>query len=76
MIMARRNVTLLGATGSIGRSTLDVIRRHPDRFRVHALAAGTRARELAALCREFRPRVAVMADPSAAALLRELLALL
>jgi 1-deoxy-D-xylulose-5-phosphate reductoisomerase len=72
--MARRNVTLLGATGSIGRSTLDVIRRHPDRFRVHALAAGTRARELAALCREFRPRVAVMADPSAAALLRELLA--
>jgi len=69
-----RTVTLLGATGSIGHSTLDVIRRHPERFSVYALAAGRRADELAALCREFRPQVAVMADPEAAERLRQLLA--
>lgn len=62
----KRSVTVLGATGSIGLSTLDVIRRHPDRFEVQALTAGSRARELAALCREFLPEVAVMADPLAA----------
>lgn len=71
--MDMRHLTILGATGSIGLSTLDVIRRHPDRFSVYALTAGTRARELAVLCREFRPRVAVMADPDAARDLAELL---
>lgn len=68
-----RSVTVLGATGSVGLSTLDVIRRHPGRFSVYALTAGTRAGELAALCREFRPRVAVMADAAAATALAELL---
>jgi len=71
--MAQRTVTLLGATGSIGLSTLDVIRRHPERFSVHALTASTRAEELAVLCREFRPAVAVMASVEAAETLRELL---
>src|SRR6056297_704729 len=71
--METRHISILGATGSIGLSTLDVIRRHPDRFSVYALTASTRAEELAVLCREFRPRVAVMADPEAAGVLSELL---
>ncbi|MDX1757723.1 MAG: 1-deoxy-D-xylulose-5-phosphate reductoisomerase [Marinobacter sp.] len=66
-----RNVTILGATGSIGQSTLDVIRRHPDRFAVHALTASTRVDEMVSLCRDFRPRFAVMADVTAAARLAE-----
>jgi len=66
-----RTVTLLGATGSIGLSTLDVIRRHPDRFRVHALTASSRDEDMASLCREFKPRYAVMADPDAALRLKE-----
>lgn len=74
MSMLKRSVTLLGATGSIGLSTLDVIRRHPERFSVYALTAGTRAEELATLCREFHPKFAVMADPTAAQKLAELLA--
>jgi len=72
--MTKRRLAILGATGSIGLSTLDVIRRHPERFSVYALTAGTRAKELADLCREFRPEVAVMADPDAAATLSDLLA--
>lgn len=72
--MTKRSITVLGATGSIGLSTLDVIRRHPDRFSVHALTAGARAEELATLCREFRPAVAVMADAEAAERLQALLA--
>ncbi|MCG8516794.1 MAG: 1-deoxy-D-xylulose-5-phosphate reductoisomerase [Pseudomonadales bacterium] len=62
-----RSVTVLGATGSIGQSTLDVIRRHPHRFRVEALTASTRVDEMALLCQEFQPSVAVMADAAAAA---------
>src|SRR5690606_39863857 len=69
--MTKRSITVLGATGSIGLSTLDVIRRHPDRFSVYALTAGTRAEELATLCREFRPTVAVMADAEAAERLQD-----
>lgn len=74
MSMTKRSVTVLGATGSVGFSTLDVIRRHPERFSVYALTAGTRAEELAVLCREFHPKVAVMADVTAAKRLTELLA--
>ncbi len=59
-------VCLLGATGSIGDSTLDVIARHPDRFEVTALAAHSNAHKLAELCRRFRPRVAAMVDADAA----------
>ncbi len=60
------NVAVLGATGSIGSSTLDVISRHPDRFRVFALTAARQVEALAGLCRRFRPVFAVMPDPSAA----------
>lgn len=72
--MVVRRISLLGATGSIGLSTLDVVRRHPERFAVHALTANTRADEMAVLCREFRPQVAVMACPEAAQTLAALLA--
>lgn len=64
--MTNRRITILGATGSVGLSTLDVVRRHPGRFSVYALTARTRASELAELCREFLPEVAVMADADAA----------
>lgn len=55
-------IAILGATGSIGRSTLDVVARHPDRFRVFALTAHSQTRELARLCAAHRPRYAVVAD--------------
>jgi 1-deoxy-D-xylulose-5-phosphate reductoisomerase len=54
------NLAVLGATGSIGASTLDVASRHPDRFRVFALTAHTSARPLLELCRRHRPRYAVL----------------
>lgn len=69
-----QSVTILGATGSIGRSTLDVVARHPDRYRVFALCAHRRVDELAAQCRRFEPRYAVLADADAARALRERLA--
>ena len=59
-----KNIALLGATGSIGGSTLDVVARHPDRYRVGALSAHTKVDELVALCAKFRPDVAVIADPA------------
>jgi 1-deoxy-D-xylulose-5-phosphate reductoisomerase len=59
-------VSVLGATGSIGVSTLDVLGRHPDRYRVVALTANRDVEKLAAQCRRFRPQVAAMADPAAA----------
>lgn len=67
-------VTVLGATGSIGISTLDVLARHAERFRVVALTANRDADRLAAQCRQHRPDFAVMVEPDAAARLRELLA--
>lgn len=73
--MSVRAITLLGATGSIGTSTLDVVARHPDRFRVVALAANTKVDAMLAACRQVRPRYAAMADADAArrlsALVRE-----
>ena len=57
-----RNVAVLGATGSIGTSALDVIARHPDRLRATVLAAGSQVDGLIALCREHRPRHALIAD--------------
>jgi len=59
-------VTVLGATGSIGQNTLDVIARHPDRFEVFALSAATQVEPMVELCRRFRPRHAVMAQAQAA----------
>ena len=57
-------ITLLGATGSIGRSTLDVVRSYPDRFHIHAVAGGSRVKELVDVCREVHPRHAAVADES------------
>jgi 1-deoxy-D-xylulose-5-phosphate reductoisomerase len=68
-----QNITLLGATGSIGVSTLDVIARHPDRYRVYALTAHSRIAELAALCLRFRPEVAVAGSAEGASELAALL---
>jgi 1-deoxy-D-xylulose-5-phosphate reductoisomerase len=68
--MKVKNVTILGSTGSIGVSTLDVIAKHPDRFRVFALSASTRVEELALQCEKFRPRFAAIADASLADVLR------
>ena len=60
------NVAVLGATGSIGASTLDVIARHPGRYRVFALTANASADALLELCRTHRPRYAVLSDASSA----------
>jgi 1-deoxy-D-xylulose-5-phosphate reductoisomerase len=59
-------VAVLGSTGSIGVSTLDVLARHPGRFEVAALAAASSHALLLEQCRVHRPRVAVLADPRAA----------
>jgi len=66
-------ITLLGSTGSIGVSTLDVVARHRERFRIVALTANRNAEGMAAQCRRHRPEYAVMADPVAAGKLRLLL---
>ena len=68
------NITLLGSTGSIGTSTLDVIRRHPRRFRLFALAANSSVDSIYAQVLEFRPAFAVLVDATAAATLRSQLA--
>ncbi|GGC03043.1 1-deoxy-D-xylulose 5-phosphate reductoisomerase [Oxalicibacterium flavum] len=70
-----QHITILGSTGSIGVSTLDVVARHPDRYRIFALTAQNRVEELAAQCERFHPEVAVVGSADAAqrleALLRE-----
>ncbi|MGY6517952.1 MAG: 1-deoxy-D-xylulose-5-phosphate reductoisomerase [Lysobacteraceae bacterium] len=58
-----RHIALLGATGSIGASTLDVVARHPDRYRVHTLSAHRQVDALVGLCARFRPRRAIIAEP-------------
>lgn len=63
-------VTILGATGSIGRQTLDVLARNPERYRVLGLTAGHRWRELAEHCLTWRPPFAALADEQAAEALR------
>ena len=55
-------VTLLGATGSIGASTLDVMARHPDRYQIYALTANTNVEVMAQLCETWSPDYAVMYD--------------
>ena len=64
-------ITLLGATGSIGASTLDVIARHPDRFRLFAVTASSSVDALLRICARFRPRFAVIADEGRAGELRD-----
>lgn len=69
-----QRITVLGATGSIGLSTLDVIARHPDRYQAFALSGYSRVDELLALCVRHRPAFAVVPSTEAAARLREGLA--
>ena len=59
-----QRVLVLGSTGSIGVNTLDVIARHPNRYRVWGLTAGTRVDKLVAQCEQFQPEVAAIADPA------------
>jgi len=70
----RQRVCILGATGSVGRSTLDVIALHPSRFEVVALTAHQRVDQLADLCRQWRPRFAALSDAAQADELRRRLA--
>ncbi|HFC6385289.1 TPA: 1-deoxy-D-xylulose-5-phosphate reductoisomerase [Neisseria meningitidis] len=72
-IMTPQVLTILGSTGSIGESTLDVVSRHPEKFRVFALAGHKQVEKLAAQCRTFRPEYAVVADAGHAARLEALL---
>ena len=69
--MTRQRLAVLGSTGSIGTSTLDVVARHPERFEVVALTAATQVDAMLAQCERFRPRVAVMASAPHAAQLAE-----
>lgn len=69
-----QRLVVLGATGTIGRNTLDLVRRHPQRLQAFALTAHRDVAALAALCLEFVPRFAAMSDRSAAAELRTHLA--
>ena len=66
-------LTLLGSTGSIGTSTLDVVRMWPERFGIYALAAGRNVELLARQIAEFRPKVVVVADETALGKLRAIL---
>ena len=72
-IMTPQVLTILGSTGSIGESTLDVVSRHPEKFRVFALAGHKQVEKLAAQCQTFRPEYAVVADAEHAARLEALL---
>ena len=69
-----RVLTILGATGTIGVNTLDVVARHPGRFRVFALTGATQVERMVEQCRTHRPEIAVMRTPEAAASLRARLA--
>lgn len=69
-----QNLTILGSTGSIGVSTLDVVRRHSERYRVLALCAHRQVDKLFAQCIEFQPRFAVVGDAELATRLRTRLA--
>jgi 1-deoxy-D-xylulose-5-phosphate reductoisomerase len=65
------NLSVLGSTGSIGKSTLDVVARHPDRYCIYALTANRQDELLYAQCRQFVPRYAVLLDEEAAERLRQ-----
>ena len=73
MDQTTRQVTILGATGSIGQSTLDVLARHPEQYQLYAVSAHTQVDKMADICRQFKPTIAVMADEASAAQLKSLL---
>ena len=68
-----KNLTILGATGTIGVNTLDVVARHPDKFRVVALTGQNQLEKLAKQCRRFNPRYAVVMEADKAQTLRDML---
>lgn len=68
-----QHITILGSTGSIGVSTLDVLARHPDRYAVYALTAQNRVEELALQCARFLPKIAVVGSAASAQKLQTLL---
>jgi 1-deoxy-D-xylulose-5-phosphate reductoisomerase len=68
-----KRISILGATGSVGRSTLDLVARNPEKFQCVALTAGSQVAELAALARKFRPDMAVIANDNHYAALKEAL---
>src|SRR5215213_9570296 len=70
----RQRVCILGATGSVGVNTLDVIARHPERYEVFALTAQSRVDELLQQCARWRPRYAAVPDGAPSQALRERLA--
>ena len=70
-VIPQQQVTVLGATGSVGLSTLDVISRHPDRYKVFALTGFTRLSELSALCVRHTPRFAVVPELTDARILQD-----
>jgi len=61
-----KNITLLGATGSIGKSTLSVVDQHPDQFNIFALSANTNWHAMLELCHQYQPTYAVMTNEEAA----------
>lgn len=69
-----QTITLLGATGSIGVSTLDVIARHPDKYSIFALTAHSQIDKLATQCQQYNPQFAVVADQQSASRLQAILA--
>ncbi|MGM0831983.1 1-deoxy-D-xylulose-5-phosphate reductoisomerase [Halomonas qinghailakensis] len=71
---AVQRITVLGSTGSIGKSTLDVIARYPDRYHVYALTAHTSKEVLFTQCNAHRPSIAVLNDPADAVWLQHALA--
>ena len=73
MSLPRQRLAVLGSTGSVGTSTLDVVARHPERFEIIGLSAFQRVELLAEQCRQFKPRVAVVPTESRAAELRSML---
>mgnify|MGYP000096560334 CR=1 FL=1 len=70
--MKQQSVTVLGSTGSIGVSTLDVMRRHPERYKAFALCAHSQVEKLFEQCKEFQPRFAVVRDQQLATQLSDL----
>jgi 1-deoxy-D-xylulose-5-phosphate reductoisomerase len=69
--MKKQSITILGSTGSIGTSTLDVLARHPDRFSVHALTASSQVDLMLSQCAQFKPQIAVMVQENAGRQLAE-----
>ena len=57
-----KHITVMGATGSIGQSTLALVRQFPEAFSIHALVAGSDVEGLAALAKEFRPKIIGLGD--------------